>query len=105
MTHYIINTSMDYADEFDYPVISLMTARERQKYIDTYNTWSENWNSEIYFGTNEELWIPADEALTLIQEAEAVTEEKFDLIAPYLIEVPSVDITDGIVRCFRGGVV
>ena len=97
MTHYIINTRMDYADEFYYPAISLMTAGERQKYIDTYNTWSENWNSEIYFGTNEELWIPADEALTLIQEAEAVTEEKFDLIAPYLIEVPSVDITDGVV--------
>lgn len=92
MTHYIINTRTDYADEFYYPVISLMTAEERQKYIDTYNTWSENWNSEIYFGTNEELWIPADEALTLIQEAEAVTKEKFDLIAPYLKKVPAVNI-------------
>ena len=92
MTHYIINTSMDYADEFYYPVISLMTAEERQKYIDTYSTWSKNWNSEIYFGTNEELWIPADEALTLIQEAEAVTKEKFDLIAPYLEKVPAVNI-------------
>ena len=92
MTHYIINTRMDYADEFYYPVISLMTAGERQKYIDTYSTWSENWNSEIYFGTNEELWIPADEALTLIQEAEAVTKEKFDLIAPYLEKVPAVNI-------------
>ena len=92
MTHYIINTRMDYADEFYYPVISLMTAEERQKYIDTYNTWSKNWNSEIYFGTNEELWIPADEALTLIQEAEAVTKEKFDLIAPYLKKVPAVNI-------------
>lgn len=88
---------MDYADEFNYPVISLMTAEERQKYIDTYNTWSKNWNSELYFGTNEELWIPADEALSLIEEAEAVTKEKFDLIATYLKEVPSVDITDGIV--------
>ena len=97
MTHYIINTRMDYADEFYYPVISLMTAEERQKHIDTYSTWSKNWNSEIYFGTNEELWIPADEALTLIQEAEAVTEEKFDLIAPYLKKVPSVDITNNIV--------
>ena len=83
---------MDYADEFYYPAISLMTAGERQKYIDTYSTWSKNWNSEIYFGTNEELWIPADEALTLIQEAEAVTKEKFDLIAPYLKKVPAVDI-------------
>ena len=92
MTHYIINTSMDYADEFDYPVISLMTAEERQKYIDTYNTWSKNWNSELYFGTNEELWIPADEALSLIEEAEAVTKEKFDLIAPYLEKVPAVNI-------------
>ena len=97
MTHYIINTRMDYADEFYYPAISLMTAEERQNYIDTYSTWSENWNSEIYFGTNEELWIPADEALTLIQEAEAVTEEKFDLITPYLKKVPSVDITNNIV--------
>ena len=92
MTHYIINTGMDYADEFDYPVISLMTAEERQKYIDTYNTWSKNWNSELYFGTNEELWIPADEALSLIEEAEAVTKEKFDLIAPYLEKVPAVNI-------------
>ena len=92
MTHYIINTSMDYADEFNYPVISLMTAEERQKYIDTYNTWSKNWNSELYFGTNEELWIPADEALSLIEEAEAVTKEKFDLIAPYLKKVPAVNI-------------
>ena len=88
---------MDYADEFYYPVISLMTAEERQNYIDTYSTWSKNWNSELYFGTNEELWIPADEALTLIEEAEAVTKEKFDLIAAYLKEVPSVDITDNIV--------
>ena len=98
MTHYIINTSMDYADEFDYPVISLMTAEERQKYIDTYSIWSKNWNSEIGFGTNEGLWIPADEALSLIEEAEAITKEKFGLIAPYLIEVPSVDITDDIVN-------
>ena len=92
MTHYIINTSMDYADEFDYPVISLMTAEERQKHIDTYSTWSKNWNSEIYFGTNEELRIPADEALSLIEKAEAVTKEKFDLIAPYLKKVPAVNI-------------
>lgn len=92
MTHYIINTSMDYADEFYYPVISLMTAEERQKHIDTYSTWSKNWNSEIYFGTNEELWIPADEALSLIEKAEAVTKEKFDLIAPYLEKVPAVNI-------------
>ena len=98
MTYYIINARMDYADEFYYPVISLMTAGERQKYIDTYSTWSENWNSEIYFGTNEELWVPADEALTLIQEAEAVTKEKFDLIAPYLKKVPSVNITNNIVN-------
>ena len=83
---------MDYADEFNYPVISLMTAEERQNYIDTYNTWSKNWNSEISFGTNEELWIPADEALSLIEKAEAVTKEKFDLIAPYLKKVPAVDI-------------
>ena len=92
MTHYIINTSMDYADEFYYPVISLMTAGERQKHIDTYSTWSKNWNSVIYFGTNEELWIPADEALSLIEKAEAVTKEKFDLIAPYLEKVPAVNI-------------
>ena len=83
---------MDYADEFYYPVISLMTAEERQKCIDTYSTWSKNWNSDIYFGTNEELWIPADEALSLIEKAEAVTKEKFDLIAPYLKKVPAVDI-------------
>ena len=92
---------MDYADEFYYPVISLMTAEERQNYIDTYSTWSKNWNSEIGFGTNEELWLPADEALTLIQEAEAVTKEKFDLIATYLKEVPSVDITDNIVNALE----
>lgn len=92
MTHYIINTRVDYADEFYYPVISLMTAEERQKHIDTYSTWSKNWNSEIYFGTNEELWIPADEALSLIEKAEAVTKEKFDLIAPYLEKVPAVNI-------------
>ena len=98
MTHYIINTRMDYADEFYYPVISLMTAEERQNYIDTYNTWAKNWNSEIYFGTNEELWIPADEALSLIEKAEAVTKEKFDLIAPYLKKVPSVNITNNIVN-------
>ena len=88
---------MDYADEFYYPVISLMTAEERQKYIDTYSIWSKNWNSEIGFGTNEGLWIPADEALSLIEEAEAITKEKFGLIAPYLIQVPSVDITEDIV--------
>ena len=88
---------MDYADEFYYPVISLMTAEERQNYIDTYSIWSKNWYSEISFGTNEELWIPADEALSLIEEAEAVTKEKFDLIATYLKEVPSVDITDNVV--------
>ena len=92
MTHYIINARMDYADEFYYPVISLMSAEERQNYIDTYSIWSKNWNSEIYFGTNEELWIPADEALSLIEKAEAVTKEKFDLIAPYLKKVPAVNI-------------
>ncbi len=98
MTHYIINTEMDYADEFYYPVISLMTAEERQNYIDTYSIWSKNWNSGIYFGTNEELWIPADEALSLIKKAEAVTKEKFDLIAPYLKKVPAVDIEHHIVN-------
>ena len=89
---------MDYADEFYYPVTSLMTAEERQNYIDTYSIWSKNWDSEISFGTNEELWIPADEALSLIEEAEAVTKEKFDLIATYLKEVPSVNITYNIVN-------
>lgn len=96
MTHYIINTGIDYADEFDYPVISLMTAEERQKYIDTYNIWSQDWNPEIYFGTNEALEITHSDVLDLITHATPVSSTEYDIIAPYLSSIPAVDITDDI---------
>ena len=87
MNYYIINTSKDYADEFGYPVVSIMNEHVRDFLINTYETWNQHSYSECYFGTNEALEYEADEILDYITTAEKIDEAKLKLIQPYLTTV------------------
>lgn len=77
MSHFIINTDADYADEFDYPIVSVMTKNERDLILNTFNIWKDGNYDDIYFGTNEFLSFDAQEIYRMIEKAVEITDEEY----------------------------
>lgn len=80
---YIINTSYNYADEFDYPVFSIMSEIERDKLISTYDIWKFEGEKDYYFGTNEKLRFYSDDILDLIKTATPIDDTTFKTTEPF----------------------
>lgn len=80
---YIINTSYNYADEFDYPVFSIMSEFERDNLISTYYIWKFEGEKAYYFGTNEELGFYSDDILDLIKTATPIDDTTFKTTEPF----------------------
>lgn len=82
---YVINTAYDYADEFDYPVFSIMTEKERADLIASYETWKDFDFTCMYFGSNEYIDFEAEDILDLIINAKAISKKdykKFKFLTP-----------------------
>ena len=80
---YIINTSYNYADEFDYPVFSVIPESDRDKLISTYDIWKFEGKKAYYFGTNEKLMFYSDDILDLIKTAIPVDDATFKIVKPF----------------------
>lgn len=80
---YIINTSYNYGDEFDYPVFSVISESDRDKLISTYDIWKFEGKKAYSFGTNEELMFYSDKILNLINSAKPIDDSTFELVKPF----------------------
>lgn len=81
---YIINTSADYADEFDYPIVSVMSDNLHSILTNLPFLYKDCDFEECYFGTNEYLSFHSKDIHTLIAKATYVDEPTFKLVTPFL---------------------
>ena len=87
---YIISTTMDYADEFDYPVISVFSAKTKNKILDNTNLIPDD--EEYYFGTNEYLELSAKEIIKLISSAKPISNDEIKILDKYEVFSMGLDI-------------
>ncbi len=93
----LINTSRDYADEFDYPVISFFnSALKNYLILKGLDYLKESDVTEMYFGSNEAISMSIREVKLLITEATILNDEEHTCAKRYLNEVPALDIMDRI---------
>ena len=95
-----ILTTEDYADEFDYPIVSFMTETLRNFLLlhsglivrDTYNMCG------FSFGTNEKIHLSPKEIIELIRKAKAIPSEDYSTIMKYMQEPieAAIDIVSSI---------
>jgi hypothetical protein len=94
---YIISGSYDYADEFNYPVLSIITEEQRDLLLKC-EKLILNMDTEFYFGTNESLSFKPNEIIDMINDAEPISEEEYIFFNKHqFIEQGSLDIIEGLI--------
>ena len=84
---YIINTSADYADEFSYPITSVMSDNLHSILTNLPFLYKDCNFEECYFGTNEFLSFRTSDIRAMIANATYVDEPTLKLVQPFLAEV------------------
>lgn len=101
---YIINSTIDYADEFDYTIRSFLTQEkincliENQHFITFVFEESGNFEFECYFGTNECFEFKIYEFFDYITDAKQITEDEYKILKKY--DCASLDIADRVISYF-----
>jgi hypothetical protein len=91
---YIIITSKDYADEFDYPVISIFSGKLRMLLL-LHNEFFESIDvDEIYFGTNEFLSFNKKMIIDMINNAKEITTEELETLQKFKATSCGLDIIE-----------
>lgn len=72
---YMIAKSKNWADEFDYPILSIFNEKTRNVILLHNNFLGDDDLEECYFGTNEYFSFEKDEVLDMIRNAEEVEGE------------------------------
>lgn len=85
MKYYMVVDSQDYADEFDYPILSIFNEAELAKFKAVKTKSIENGldigiEHEIYFGSNEALNMTVSEMIDYIDDAQEITEVEYNFI-------------------------
>ena len=92
---YIISTTLDYADEFDYPIVSVFTQELKDFLTNTtiLNTLYKD-KEEFYFGTNEYLELDSEDILELVNGALPITDEELATLEKFNIHYFGIDILE-----------
>ena len=83
---YIINTSANYADEFSYPVVSVMSDNLHSILTDLPFLYKDCDFEERYFGSNEYLSFRHRDIFSMISQATYVDEPTLKLVEPFLAQ-------------------
>jgi hypothetical protein len=83
MKNYIISTSVDYADEFYYPVISVFSEEIRNILIVHKSYLTDDMFEELYFGTNEFVTFKVSEIIEYIDKAQEISQEEIEVLTKY----------------------
>jgi len=92
---YAIIDQFDYADEFDYPVISLFTAKQRKFILKNKNKIPENY--EACFGANEYLEFTKEEIIEMFENAKEISKKEIKVLESFNIFEMGKDIYDDLV--------
>ena len=78
--HYLIDTTVDWADEMDVHGFTIMT-KEQYKNVRKYvKEQDEDWCLGVYLGTNEDTDLTKDEVLDMLECAERISEEDAEFL-------------------------
>ena len=94
---YAIIDQFDYADEFDYPVISLFTAKQRKFILKNKKKIPQNY--EACFGTNESLEFTREEIIEIFENAEEISKKEIKVLKRFNIFNMGKDIYDDLIYC------
>lgn len=81
---YIINASFNYADEFDYPVVSIMSNTTQFICANYPKFYKDADFEECYFGTNEFLSFDVSDIQDLFQDATYIQDEQLPDVKRFL---------------------
>ena len=101
---YIINSTRDYADEFDYTIRSYLTQEkinclnENRDFIISVFEDSDSAEFECYFWTKEGFDISIHEFFDLILDAKQISEKEYLILKKF--EIASLDIVDRVISYF-----
>ena len=89
----MVSKSIDYADEFDYPIFMIFTKKELKEILRKLLTdYDLDDKIEIWFGSNESVEISVDKMINdLTKESSKITKEQFDFLRKNLSNIPSID--------------
>ena len=98
----IICTERDYADEFDYPILSIITDeievkfRERMEELKKFGV-SFSDQREYYFGTNEALDLSYDEIINMVDNAKPITDAELEVLVKFNVITLGIDIVKRVI--------
>lgn len=101
---YIINSTRDYADEFEYTIRSYLTEEkinclnENREFIISVFEDTNNSEFECYFGTNEWLDMDIYEFFDYVVDAKEISEKEYLVLKKY--EVASLDVVNRVISYF-----
>lgn len=101
---YIINSTIDYADEFEYTIRSYLTEEkinclnENREFIISVFEDTNNYEFECYFGSNEWFDMDIHEFFDYIVDAKEISEKEYLILKKF--EVASMDIVDKVISYF-----
>lgn len=91
----IIYDIFDYADEFDYPVFSILTLEQQEALIEAYSDHvPSDFDNEFYFGANEFLTFTKEELIKLFRSAKPISSEELAVLQKYGLENLGLDIVE-----------
>jgi len=91
---YAIIDQFDYADEFDYPVISLFTEKQRKFVLKNKKKIPETY--EACFGTNEYLEFSREEIIEMFENSEEISKKEIKVLERFGILNMGKDVFDDI---------
>lgn len=95
-----IITSAEYADEFDYPVISFFTDEQRDFILENQGRIED---IDACFGTNESIDFGVDELVSLVENAKDVTDKERAVFAKFgIMKIPCIDLVEKILESIEG---
>jgi hypothetical protein len=95
---YIICTSRDWADEFDYPIFSIFGEETRRIILLHNNYIDEEALEEVYFGSNEHFSFNRKEIIDMIQNAKEISVADINVLDKYTSGLAAFDIIDHILE-------
>lgn len=78
--HYLIDTTVDWADEMDVCGFTIMNKEQYKNVLKYVKEQDEDWRLGIFLGTNEDTELTKDEVLDMLKDAERISEEEAEFL-------------------------
>lgn len=78
--HYLIDTTVNWADEMDVYGFTIMDKEQYKNVLKYVKEQDEDWCLGIFLGTNEDTELTKDEVLDMLKDAERISKEDAEFL-------------------------